>query len=168
MSASPTRIALTKADYVVISQAVNQAAELDGVFMADFRDQAIPLSLETIRKLRTLIGWQKMRIAVMAKLSQAADLAAEHATATITVDLGKDEARTVAHAILASVDFDDDRIAGTLVHLGEGGCEVPGSETLIMRDILAGRNAARLAILGKLYGAAGIELISTPTTNEPP
>ncbi len=168
MNAIPMRVTLTEADHIVISQAMTQAMELDGVFITDFRDGAIPLSAQSMRKLRTVIGWQKTRVAVMARLTHAGDLAAEHATARIAVDLARDEARAIVHAVLASVDFDDDRIAGAFADLGEGARDAPGSEAMKVRDFLARRNAARLASLRKLYTAAGIEFTSTSMSSLPP
>ena len=168
MNAIPTRVVLTEADQIVISQAMTQAMELDGVYITDFGDGAIPLSTQSMRKLRTLIGWQKTRVAVMAKLSHAADLAAEHARATIAVDLARDEARAIVQAVLASVDFDDDRIAGTLADIDEATPGAFGPEATKMRDFLARRNTARLVSLRKLFAAAGIEFASEFMPNPPP
>lgn len=63
------------------------------------------------------------------------------------------------HAVLASVDFDDDRISGIFA---DGTEAAPGADALAVRAALVERNVARFAGLRKLYAAAGIEAMCMP------
>jgi hypothetical protein len=159
MSAITGRVVLTLEESATVLQAIGQAVELDRVAIGELGDDAGLPASETARWTLLLEAWLAACTAVMAKITRAREAAGGSAGADVVLDLTRAEARTIVRAVLASVDFDDQRIAGIYTH---GLAATSRSGALRAYDSLVDRNAGRRASLVKLYRAAGIEVLDMP------
>jgi hypothetical protein len=158
-SALTRKIVLTMGECAVISQAFGQAVDLDRVVIADLREEARSSDPATTQMIMSLENLQGERASVMAKFTRATAIADAIGEPAVVLKLTQAEARTVVRAVLASVDFDDDRLSAIFDDSTDEG---PGAEALRVHCALVQRNAARLASLQKLYAVAGINATCMP------